>query len=84
MQFYMPRPASGNQFFDHVAVHVGQAEVAAGVAVGELLVVEAEQVQDRGVQVVDVDAVFDGLEAELVGGAVDVAAVARRRRPATS
>jgi hypothetical protein len=33
---------------------VGQAEVAAGVAVGEALVVEAEQVQDRGLEVVDV------------------------------
>ncbi len=37
-----------------MAVDVGQAEVAAGVAVGELLVVEAQQVQHRGVQVVDV------------------------------
>ena len=44
----------------HRSVHVGQAEVAAGVAVGELFVVEAQQVQDRGVQVVDVDRVFDG------------------------
>ena len=52
--------------------NVGQAEVAAGVTVGEPLVVEAEQVQDRGVQVVHVDAVLDGAEAELVGGAVDV------------
>ena len=54
---------------------VGQAEVAAGVAVGEGLVVEAEEVEDRGVEVVDVDLVLDGLEAELVGGAVDVAAL---------
>ena len=56
-------------------MHVGQAEVAAGVAVGELFVVEAQQVQDRGVQVVDVDLVLDRLEAELVGRAVDVAAL---------
>ena len=56
------------------SVDVGQAEVAAGVAVGEGLVVEAEEVEDRGVEVVDVDLVLDGLEAELVGGAVDVAA----------
>ena len=55
-------------------MHVGQPEVAAGVAVGELLVVEAEEVQDRGVQVVDVDLLLDRLEAEFVGGAVDVAA----------
>src|SRR3954469_23036763 len=55
---------------DYLAVHVGQAEVAAGVAVGELLVVEAHQVQDRRVQVVDVDRVLLRLEAELVGRAV--------------
>ena len=54
-------------------MNIGQAEIAAGVAVGESLVVEAEQVQDRGVQVVDVDLVLDRVEAEFVGGAVDVA-----------
>ena len=64
-------------------MHIGQAEIAAGVAVGELLVIEAQQVQDRGVQVVDVDRVFDGLEAEFVGRAVDVARLSRRRRPST-
>ena len=55
----------------NLAVHVGQAEVSAGVAVGEPGVVEAQQVQDRGVQVVDVDGFLDGPVAELVGGAVD-------------
>ena len=48
--------ASRQYLANHLAMHVGQAEVAAGVAVGETLVVEAQQVQDRGVQVVDVDA----------------------------
>ena len=33
--------------------------------------VDAEQVEDRGVDVRDVMAVLDGMEAELVGGAVD-------------
>ena len=54
--------------------HIGQAEIAAGVAVGQLLVVDAQQVQHGGVQVVNRDAVLDGLEAELVGGAVGQAA----------
>ena len=54
----------------HAAVDIGQPEVAAAVAVGQPLVVDAQQVQDRGVQVVDVDAVLDGVHAELVGGAV--------------
>ena len=39
-------------------MHVGQAEIAAGVAVGQLLMVEAEQVKNRGVQVVDMHRVF--------------------------
>ena len=61
---------SGQDVPDHVAVNVGQAVVAAAVAVGQLLVVEAHQVQDRRVQVVDVDLVLDGVPAELVGRAV--------------
>ena len=69
---------------DDAAVHVGQAEVAAAVAVRQLLVVEAQQVQDRRVQVVDVDPVLDRLEAELVGRPVGRARPSPRRRPATS
>src|SRR5947207_12717123 len=55
---------------DDVAVDVGEAEVAAGVAVGEALVVEAQKVQDRRLDVVDVDSVLDGIEAQLVSRAV--------------
>ena len=46
---------------------VGESEIAAGVSVGELQVVEPEQVQDGGVQVVDVDLVLSGVVAELIG-----------------
>src|SRR4030095_1117303 len=49
---------------------VGQAEVAPGIAIGEPLVIEAEQMQDRGMKVVDVNPVLDGPEAEVVGRAV--------------
>ncbi len=51
-------------------MHVGQAEVAAGVAVGEAFVVEAHLVQQCGVEVVDVDSVLDGSRAEVIGAAV--------------
>ena len=44
-----------------------QAELPAGVAIREAGVVQAQQVEDRGVEVVDVNFVFDGREAELVG-----------------
>src|SRR6266516_2798617 len=58
-----------------VAFDVGQAKIAAGVAVREALVVEAEEVQNRGVQVVDVDLVLGGVIAVVVGAAVAQAAL---------
>ena len=61
---------------------VGETEVAAAVAIGQTLVVEAHQVENGGVQIVDVNASFDGVVAEVVGGAVDVAALdAAARQP---
>ena len=63
--------------------NVGQAVVAALEAEGQAFVVEAEQVQDRGLQVVDVDLVLGDREAELVGLAVASSRPSRRRRPAT-
>src|ERR1019366_7334498 len=50
---------SGNQFVHHFTAHVGEAKIPAGVAVGQPGVIETEQVQNRGVQVVDVDLLFD-------------------------
>src|SRR5262249_37745721 len=43
---------SGEDLADHPAVDVGQAEIATRIAVGQSLVVQAEQVEDGGVQVV--------------------------------
>src|SRR5439155_3094298 len=56
-------------------VDIGQSEVPAAVAEGELLVVHAHEVQEGGVQVVDVHLILDGIEAELVGGAVGESAL---------
>ena len=67
---YTPDRQLGQQVVDDLPVHIGQPEIAAGVAVGQLLVIDAQDVQQRGVQVVDGDAVFDGAEAEFVGCAV--------------
>src|SRR4051812_19326949 len=62
---------SGEDFRGDGPVDVGETEVTAAVTEGELLVVEAHEVEDRGVKVVDVHAVDDGVEPEFVGGAVD-------------
>ena len=69
------------QFAHDLAVDVGEAEVAAGVAEGEALVVEAEEVEDGRLQVVDVDGIHLGFEAELVRRAIDRATSTLRLRP---
>ena len=62
------------EVFDDVAVDVGEAEVAAGVGVGEFFVIEAEEVEDGGVEVVDGGDIDGGAAAEFVGLAIADAA----------
>ena len=57
------------QFLDDVSlVDVGQAFVSAVVGEVESFVIEAELVQDRGMEVGGLGAVRDGSIAEVVGG----------------
>ncbi len=65
---------SAEDVFYDIPADIGQAVVAAAVAVGQLFVVDAHQVQDGGVEIVDVDFVFHGVPAEFVGRAVGHAA----------
>jgi hypothetical protein len=55
---------SRQKIINHFPVHIGKAIVAALVAVDEPFVVDAELVEDGGVQVVDVDAVAHDVVAE--------------------
>src|SRR5262245_12517886 len=54
-----------------ITANVRQAEVAAAEIVGEALVVNAEAVEDGGVEVIDVDGVLGDVVAEVIGAAVD-------------
>src|SRR5262249_27051733 len=62
-------------FRHDITVDVGQAEVAAGVPERQPLVVQTHEMKNGRVQVVDVDAVLDGTEAELVRRPVGHAAL---------
>ena len=64
---------SRNQIMDHVAMNVGEAIVTPRIAVGELLVVEAHEVKNGRVEVVDAGGVFFSFGAEVVTGAVTMA-----------
>ena len=57
----------GQHVVDNLAVHVGQPELPALVLERQPLVVDAHQVQDGGVQVVDVHRVFSDVVAERIG-----------------
>ncbi len=56
------------------AVDVGQPEVASRVTIGQLLVVEAHQVQNRRVEIVNMHSLIHCGEAEVIAGTVHGAA----------
>lgn len=58
----------------NVAVDVGQPETSALVFESQALVVDTHQVEDRSIEVVDVNRSIDDVVAVLVGLAIDVAA----------
>ena len=53
-------------------MHIGQAEVAAGVSISQALVIEPEELEYRGVRVMDMNFAFDRLKAGFIGLAVGV------------
>ena len=71
---YASRSSSGDDVVCDVAIYVGESKVTAGVVPGQMRMVQTEQVQDRGVQVVQCHAILDGVVSELVGGTVTDAA----------
>lgn len=58
---------SGEELRDKVSMDIGEAEVAALKAVGEPEVVEPQEMEQRGMEIVDVDFVFGDIEAEIIG-----------------
>src|ERR1041384_8425099 len=67
--------SSGEDGLHNLPKVVGEAEVAAVLAVGQFLVIEAQRVENTGVQVMDMHWVFNSLPAEFVGAAIDRAAL---------
>ena len=57
-------------FPDDATVHIGQPEVATLVMMRQAFVVYAEQVQDRGIQIVDMNSAARDVVAKVVGGAM--------------
>jgi hypothetical protein len=62
---------SGDDVVDDGPVDIGETVIATGVAVGEPLVIEAHEMEDRGVEIVGVNRLHDRTQPVLVGGTVD-------------
>ena len=64
--FARPLGASGENILHNVAMHLGQTAFQAVVIVREPFVIQAHEVEERGVEVVDRCFVDGGLESEFV------------------
>lgn len=57
---------------NEIARDVRQPVVAACVAVRELFVIDAQQVQDCGLEIVDMDWILGNVEAKIIGRSMSV------------
>src|SRR5437016_4888857 len=72
---HSPLTKSRHHLLHHLTTHAGETLVEALVEVGQFSVIQAHEVEDGGVEIGDVAAVFDGFEAEFVGGTDGLAAL---------
>src|ERR1043166_8869199 len=80
----MFHPLLNHDFLHHFAGNICQPKVAPGVAVSQLLVVETQEMKNRGVEIVNVHRVFLHLHSEFIAlaincSALDAAACEERR-----
>jgi hypothetical protein len=75
-------PVLRDEFFHDFAVDICQTEIAGRIAICELRVIESEQMQHRGMQVVHGHTIFDRFESEFIRRAMHIAtADATTRHP---
>src|SRR5262245_50601683 len=72
---HLPGRSGSDDLLDHLSLNERQTFLAAQVRVIQLVLVEAELVQDGGVDVAEVIGGFDGPQADGVGGADDLPAL---------
>src|SRR5437868_1939197 len=66
-----PTRTSGHEALYQFAMHIRETEVAAFRPVGEMGMLDSEQVEHRRVQVMDAHRIADNIVAEIVGLAID-------------
>src|SRR5688572_16427663 len=66
---------SGDNFLDYPAAHIRQAKLTPLKEVRQFLVVDAQQVQDGRLQVMDMNATLYDVEAVVIRTAIDMTAL---------
>src|SRR5881296_1131120 len=61
------KSTSGKEFFDHVPRDVSETVIAAFETIGQLGVINAQTVEQGGVEIVHMHWIFDDVVAEVVG-----------------
>ena len=62
-----PNQLQERNLLHDVPVHVGEPEISARVAEGQRLVIEAHEMENRGVEIVDVDGILHDVDSQFVG-----------------
>ena len=57
---------SGNQIAEYLPGDVRKPEIPPGISIGQFFMIEPEEVQNRGVKIVDVHLILYGFESEFV------------------
>ncbi len=57
---------SGKYVFDDITVNIGQSKISAGMPESEPRVVEAHEVEDRGVKIMKVNEIIGDIDAVIV------------------
>ena len=62
----LPRVRLGQNLFDDTTVDIRESKVPTGMAISEPFMIEAHDVENRGVKIVNMDGVLDHLVADVV------------------
>lgn len=70
LDYNQSRGTSCEYLRHHSPFHIRQPKIATAIAECQSLVVQSQQVQNRGMQIMDMHLIAGGVETEVIGGAV--------------
>ena len=63
-----------HNFLNHFARHIRQSKIATRVTIGQSFVVDSHQMQNRGMQIMNVNAIVNGAESKFISFTIRLAA----------